>query len=219
MESVTPKVTPIQKRCKSCGEVKSSDHFYADKTRTDGLRGKCIKCYLESSVQFRKSKRNEPRHRIRSVWRGMINRCYNQNEPSYERYGARGIRACKQWVDDFGSFFKWSMTNGWQDGLELDRIDNDGPYCPENCRYVTRAVNQRNKRVVAASGFRGVRKDKGRWAAYCKLDGRFQSFGTYDTPEEAAKARDDAVRGKGYSLNFPNDDRSRCGRLITAHAD
>lgn len=77
------------------------------------------------------------------IWNGMKARCLNPRSTSYPRYGARGISICDEWLD-YETFNRWAVTHGYADGLELDRIDNDGPYCPSNCRWVTRSRNQRN---------------------------------------------------------------------------
>lgn len=77
------------------------------------------------------------------IWNGMKARCLNPHATSYPNYGARGIGICDEWLD-YETFNEWAVTHGYADGLELDRIDNDGPYCPSNCRWVTRSANQRN---------------------------------------------------------------------------
>jgi len=83
--------------------------------------------------------------KLHSVWRGMRNRCYSQAHEKYHRYGGRGIVMCDLWKNDFMPFFKWANENGWEEGLDLDRKDNDGNYEPSNCRFVTRVVNANNK--------------------------------------------------------------------------
>lgn len=77
------------------------------------------------------------------VWVSMNRRCRNTRE---KNYGARGITVCEDWADDFASFEKWSMQNGYSEGLQLDRKDNDKGYSPDNCRWVTRTENLNNKR-------------------------------------------------------------------------
>lgn len=80
-----------------------------------------------------------------AVWRNMKARCYNKNNRGYDRYGARGIYVCEDWLNSPSSFIKWSILNGYKKGLEIDRIDNDGIYSPSNCRYVSAAANTRNR--------------------------------------------------------------------------
>lgn len=82
--------------------------------------------------------------RIYSLWVGMHARCYNQKNKRYERYGARGIKVCSEW-HDVEAFCQWAETNGSEKGLQLDRIDNDLDYCPENCRFVTAKENCANR--------------------------------------------------------------------------
>lgn len=84
--------------------------------------------------------------KLKKVWRGMKERCEHPNHSSYKNYGARGISVCDSWKDDFDCFYQWAIANGYSNGLSLDRIDNDGNYCPENCRWATVKEQCRNKR-------------------------------------------------------------------------
>lgn len=77
---------------------------------------------------------------------GAKNRCYNQKNRGYHNYGGRGIGVYKQWLDNPDVFVKWALDNGYKEGLQLDRIDNNGNYEPNNCRFVTHQKNQNNKR-------------------------------------------------------------------------
>jgi len=75
----------------------------------------------------------------------MKRRCYDPWHRSYHRYGGRGIFICGEWLCDFHSFRDWAITSGFDPALQLDRIDNNGPYSPENCRFVTHRVNCLNR--------------------------------------------------------------------------
>lgn len=77
----------------------------------------------------------------------MKARCRNPNHKWYRCYGGKGVEVCKEWMN-FEAFYEWSINNGYAEGLTIDRIENDGNYCPENCRYVTMKVNNRNRGYV-----------------------------------------------------------------------
>lgn len=84
--------------------------------------------------------------RLASIYNGMKQRCYNTNRPNYGYYGGRGITICDEWLNSFQAFRAWSMDNGYQEGLSIDRIDNDGNYEPKNCRWVSMKEQAANKR-------------------------------------------------------------------------
>ena len=88
---------------------------------------------------------NNKRHPVYRLWSGMRERCNNEKNPAYKNYGGRGISVCQEW-GEFESFMSFCLANGWEHGLQIDRRDNNGNYCPENCRFVTRSVNSINTR-------------------------------------------------------------------------
>lgn len=91
--------------------------------------------------------------KIIEVWRGMIRRCTEPNYKCYSDYGGRGISVCKEWLD-FAGFYK-DMGETYRDGLTLERKDNDGNYCKDNCQWTTpkeQANNQRSNRIIVVNG-------------------------------------------------------------------
>lgn len=92
------------------------------------------------------------------VWMAMRKRCYNPNDVDYPRYGGRGILVCKEWNDDYSSFNCWAHSNGYTDGLEIDRIDNDGNYEPSNCRWITHKEQYNNRSTNIWIEYNGERK-------------------------------------------------------------
>lgn len=78
--------------------------------------------------------------RLYTIYRNMMNRCYNDNVLSYKYYGHRGIQVCKKW-HSYIEFKKWAMKHGYTQYLTIDRINNDGNYCPDNCQWITLSAN------------------------------------------------------------------------------
>lgn len=89
---------------------------------------------------------NQTHTRLYSIWLNMRNRCYNTKVKCYQYYGGRGITVCPEWHSSFAAFQEWALRAGYRDHLLLDRIDNDGSYHPDNCRWATRVQQMRNKR-------------------------------------------------------------------------
>lgn len=104
-------------------------------------------------------------HPLYAVWSGMKQRCNNPNSSAYKNYGGRGIKICSEWQDNFVAFFDWSMNiGGYQEGLTLDRIDNNKDYSPENCRFVSMKVQNNNRRDNRLITFEGQTKTLAEWA-------------------------------------------------------
>ncbi len=102
-------------------------------------------------------------HPLWDAWHAIRQRCLNPNCKAYINYGARGITICDEWKDDAEAFIKWGLANGWEVGLEIDRIDNNGPYSPSNCRFVTMQVNRQNRRITRSMTAFGERKTLSDW--------------------------------------------------------
>lgn len=86
------------------------------------------------------------KHPAYRVWRCIMTRCYNPNGQDFKAYGGRGIFVCDEWRGSSRAFVAWAIANGRQRGLQLDRENNDGPYSPGNCRFVTPRQNANNRR-------------------------------------------------------------------------
>lgn len=101
--------------------------------------------------------------RLYRIWKQMRIRCHCVTNPTYKFYGARVITVCDAW-NDFANFREWALSHGYTDELSIDRIDNDGPYCPENCHWITMAEQTRNTRNCKQYEFDGVTLTHNEWA-------------------------------------------------------
>ena len=89
------------------------------------------------------------------VWDGIVQRCCNPNAKNYKNYGGRGIGVCAEWRNSFKAFEKYCLAHGWQHGLQIDRVDNELGYVPNNVRFVSAKQNARNKRTNHLITFQG----------------------------------------------------------------
>ena len=104
-----------------------------------------------------------------NIWRMMKKRCYNKNDSHYYAYGGRGIKVCEEWLSSDG-FLKWAYDNGYSDNLEVDRIDPDGNYEPNNCRWITHQENAKRKRKPYSLPQSNIKRSHKVWE-YCKAAG------------------------------------------------
>lgn len=89
----------------------------------------------------------ESKSRLYQIYCGIKKRCYNPHATNYKDYGARGITMCDEWLNDWSAFRDWSLSNGYNDSLSIDRIDVNGNYDPQNCRWVTCVAQANNRRT------------------------------------------------------------------------
>lgn len=139
-------------RC-DCGQMHTA--------RADSLKSGLVKscgCLSREQAAARQRKHGlAHKDPLYTVWKGMRERCANPRQKHWHRYGGRGIRVCAEW-DDFMSFRAWALSHGWQRGLQVDRIDNDGCYSPDNCRIVTCKENNDHRNSPRDAKGRYMRK-------------------------------------------------------------
>lgn len=103
------------------------------------------------------------------VWTSMKNRCNNPNNSNYSRYGERGIKVCDEWENNYEIFKRWALTNGYDNDLSIDRIDNEGNYEPNNCRWVNMKEQSNNTRRNRQVTYKGMTKNLIEWAEYYNI--------------------------------------------------
>lgn len=123
-------------------------------------------CYISMITTERNTTHGLSHDRIYRIYYAMKERCYNQNNHKYNIYGNRGITICDEWLNDFQSFYKWSIENGYNENLTIDRIDNNKGYEPSNCRWVSVKVQSRNKSSNKIYEINGVKKTFIEWCEF-----------------------------------------------------
>ena len=122
----------------------------------------CQSCKMKR-IWERKNHHGESKTRLYSIYRSMKRRCYDNNAISYNKYGGRGIKVCEEW-QEYEPFSEWAKNNGYTDELTLDRIDNNGDYNPDNCRWATYKEQALNTRTNHFIEFCGEIKTLSQWA-------------------------------------------------------
>lgn len=150
-----------QYKCQcDCGNITivRSDHLKSGHTTSCG----CNKIMITS---HRKSK-----EKIYRCWCHMKERCYNIHNINYHHYGGRGITVCDEWLRDFMSFYTWAMSHGYNDKLTIDRINVDGNYEPNNCRWTDYETQGNNRRNTVYITYNGKTQSVSQWCRELRLN-------------------------------------------------
>lgn len=110
--------------------------------------------------------------KLYKCWENMKMRCLNPKSSSYSHYGGKGISVCKDWKENYINFRKWALLNGYEIGLSIDRIDNDGNYCPENCRWVTLKIQCNNRTSNQVISYLGETLTAAQWCKKLSINAK-----------------------------------------------
>lgn len=204
-EEVLPRVKPRKWLCKcTCGNS-------SEVIQNNLLKGNTTSCGCLRSIKAKQihTTHGERYSRLYGVFSGMHTRCSNPRSQSYLDYGQRGIKVCAEW-SVFSSFKQWAESSGYRPGLSLDRINTNGNYSPENCRWANAQTQNRNRRKQenTSSKYVGVswNSRKQKWKADIKTANKRTFLGYFIDEVEAAKARDEYIalnKLENFTLNFP----------------
>lgn len=176
-------------KCKcDCGNITIVRH--GDLRNGSTVSCGCYNYQKESAVKTH----GYSRTKLGNVFEGMKQRCNNPKNKNYEKYGGRGIKICTEWLNDPKKFFDWAIKNGYKEGLSIDRIDVNGNYEPDNCRWAdneTQCLNQR-LRKDNKTGYKGIYYSEGVYRVQIRRSKKRYYFGSYKTLPEAVKVLEDA---------------------------
>ena len=130
------------------------------------LDGSVVSCGCYQKEQTSKCHKKHGKHdsRIYHIWCAMKSRCHNPNNQDYKDYGGRGITVCKEWNENFNAFWSWAIENGYSNNLPIDRINTNGNYCPENCRWADDYQQANNHRNTLIYNYNGETHSLSEWA-------------------------------------------------------
>lgn len=137
-------------RC-SCGVVKE---VFMESLTSSGVTS----CGCKRNEETRRRQKKDfaiSSHSLYGIFENMKQRCYNPKAINFERYGGKGVDICKEWLSNVRVFYDWAIANGWQKGLDIDRIKNHLGYSPQNCKISTKIENANNKSNNVIVVFRG----------------------------------------------------------------
>ena len=169
------------------------------KTRTADVKsGGTTRCKVCSRkmVGLKQTKHREGKTKLWQIWAAMKQRCLNPKNYSFKDYGGRGITVCQEWIGSYITFRDWAKSNGYTEGLTIDRIDNMRGYEPDNCRWTTMKVQASNRRRRQNSSskerFVSFKMSNQKWQV--TVEGIY--IGLYLTEIEAIMARDNYIKNK-----------------------
>ena len=186
--TVLNKYKSIKKRVRWFCQCKCGNKKFVTAACLKDGRSKSCGCYAKENkykIRTTHGMKGSPEY---ISWQSIKTRCLNKNRKCYKNYGGRGIRVCDRWLNSFENFYK-DMGPRPSPKHSIDRIDVNGNYCPENCKWATRhqqAINHRNNKKYI-----GVKIQKNKYYSVIYKDGKSHYLGTFKTDMEAAVAYDD----------------------------
>lgn len=149
-------------KCYNCGKIveKTLEHLQTRKNK--GYNNMTCGCFDKHYNNFYKNGLSNTR--LRHIYDNMKSRCYNKNNKSYKYYGGKNVTICDEWLKDFEFFYNWAINNGYQENLTIDRIDTNGNYEPNNCRWVNFREQISNRTNTIKLKYKNQIKPLSEWA-------------------------------------------------------
>jgi hypothetical protein len=157
--------------CKcDCGNIK----YYKGYDITHEIVKSCG-CYHKEIVSKQSTKHGLSKHPLYKTWHNMRSRCNNPNATKYELYGGKGIKVCNEWNSKFVCFYEWSINNGWEKGLTIERLDSNKNYEPNNCIWANYKTQNNNTTQNHSITFDGKTMNLNQWAEYLNISKKMLS--------------------------------------------
>ena len=168
-------------------------------------------CYRLKRAKEANTKHGGYKDRLYSIYYKMLGRCNDPRNPSYKNYGQRGIKICKEWQEDYSTFRQWALANGYADNLSIDRIDVNGNYEPDNCRWADAYMQANNTRKNIRITYNGETHSLSEW-------GRIKPNGLeYETLR--SRIRDGWTIDDAFSLPLIDNRPDSRGNRITINGE
>lgn len=157
------KITPHKEKMWKCQCECGNICYKTSNQLTKGYALHCLECgHKITSLKTSKPKKHS--QKLYECWINMKTRVTNKKQDTHNRYINRNIKMCDEWLKDYYIFEKWALENGYKDNLTIDRIDNNGNYCPENCRWVDRTIQANNRRTNVRLEYNNETKTMMEWS-------------------------------------------------------
>lgn len=148
-----------------CGNI-----FRCNSERLRSGNTKSCGC-LRKEIASRKSyKHGGSKTKLYRIWDEMNGRCHCETNKAFKNYGARGISVCDEWRNDFSAFRLCAISNGYQEGLTIEKVNNNGNYSPDNCKWIPRSDQPRNRRNCHLITYNGETKTLSEWSRELHVD-------------------------------------------------
>lgn len=163
-------------------------------------------CYRKEKISIANKTHGLSKNKLYRKWGHIKERCYYEHNISYRHYGANHISMCPEWKNDFESFYNWSIDNGYEDGLTIERIDNSKGYSPDNCRWATVEEQNNNKGNVRMVTYQGKTQSIAKWSKelgfnYGTLNSRIVKY-KWDVEKALTKPSKNLYTFNGESLTL-----------------
>ena len=149
-------------KCHKCGKIVEKTLEHLQTRKNQGFDNMTCGCFNRHHNNFYKNGLSNTR--LRHIYANMKSRCYNKNNKGYNYYGGRGIKICEEWLEDFENFYNWAIGCGYKENLTIERINVNGDYEPNNCKWADVYEQMNNRTNTIKLKYKDTTKSLTEWA-------------------------------------------------------